>query len=218
MFLRSLILRSKITISLMNFHCSSNPFQLALVSLRRETFSAEITKFNKKKEKKKLSLESLRDRPNWITIVSSVDGKIRGERNWENKIANFETKLSMEIFGRIGIHFKNEITARNLRKARTRCFRVRYTWPVSGRRTYLECIRGGTRVPHGSFVAPRNKKAGIKSSVIDGLKRGKKGRKIGSKVLKCCRTKACLPCAREILIKRKRKGEERSKSRKEVGI
>lgn len=115
------------TISLMNFHCSSNPFQLALVSLRRETFSAEITKFNKKKEKKKLSLESLRDRPNWITIVSSVDGKIRGERSWENKIANFETKLSMEIFGRIGIHFKNEITARNLRKARTRCFRVRYT-------------------------------------------------------------------------------------------
>lgn len=214
-----------------------NEFSL-LISLQ---FSLEIVRvFKKGKEKKILLLESLRDRSNCITIVSSSsssmdDGKIRvfEKKNWENKIVNFGTKLafiwgknlSMEIFDRIGMHFKNEITARNLRTARTRCFW--YTWPAE----YLLRMHSRRYTCSTDLSLRREiKTKGIKSSVIDGLKRERgrereKEKRAGhaSKVLKYCRTKAYFPCARKILIKRREGGggnevEKRSRKYKYYNI
>lgn len=156
----------------MNFHCAFHC-----------NSHSKLFEFLKKEKKKKiLPLESLRDRPNCITIVSSSslssvdDRKIRvfEKRSWKNKIVNFETKLafiwgknlSMEIFDRIGMHFKNEITARNLRTARTRCFW--YTWPAE----YLLRMHSRRYTCSTDLSLRREiKTKGIKSSVIDGLKR-----------------------------------------------
>lgn len=123
----------------------------------------------------------------------------------------------MEIFDRIGMHFKNEITARNLRTARrTRCFRVfgiRDPYPAV---VYLLRMHSRRYTCSTDLSLRREiKTKGIKSSVIDGLKREREGEKErekragrASKVLKYCRTKAYLPCAREILIKAEEKGRK----------
>lgn len=84
----------------------------------------------------------------------------------------------MEIFDRIGMHFKNEITARNLRTARrTRCFRVfgiRDPYPAV---VYLLRMHSRRYTCSTDLSLRREiKTKGIKSSVIDGLKR-ERGRK-----------------------------------------
>ena len=217
----------------MNFHC-----------LFHCNSHSKLFEFLKKEKKKKyyclnlLEIVRIALQLSSSSSSSSVDdGKIRvfEKRSWKNKIVNFETKLafiwgknlSMEIFDRIGMHFKNEITARNLRTARTRCFW--YTWPAE----YLLRMHSRRYTCSTDLSLRREiKTKGIKSSVIDGLKRERererereKEKRAGraSKVLKYCRTKAYFPCARKILIKRREGGggnevEKRSRKYKYYNI